>query len=201
MSPKDLPSSKLRIVVLPLPLWPVWVLGHLAFRACRVVTRHVRDRRISTEPQSVDIANQHADGTCQQVAQQIYHNLNEFRKDQGLRRVAWNPRLEASSLYQSTRMAELGEFDHVLSDGVVLGDRVSRFGYAYRSCAENLFWVSDGRGLARDVARTMHTGWVRSPGHRENMVGDFREVGVGVVRDGEGGLFATQNFGSPRAPF
>lgn len=94
-------------------------------------------------------------------------------------------------------MGELGEFEHVLSDGVELTDRIQRAGYRYRACGENLFWLLDPSKGTRALAWAMHDGWVHSPGHQANLVGNWTEVGIGVVPDGEDGFYATQNFGLP----
>ncbi len=108
----------------------------------------------------------------------------------------WNEQLEQSALYHAHRMVETDEFAHVLSDGVDLSDRVNRFGYKYRQCAENLaYWMNPLLSLEQ-LAVEIHEGWVDSPGHHANLIGDCQEVGIGVVRDGQT-YYAVQNFGTP----
>ena len=54
-----------------------------------------------------------------------------------------------------------------------------RAGYAFASFAENLYVGSLGAASARDVV----SAWLRSPGHRENILQPgFRDVGAALVR-------------------
>lgn len=56
---------------------------------------------------------------------------------------------------------------------------MDRTGYtAARSwrAGENLAWGTGSLGTVRSVFRA----WLQSPGHRENILGSFREVGIGL---------------------
>ena len=54
--------------------------------------------------------------------------------------------------------------------------------------------VDNGRNKKR-LARARVDGWMKSPGHRANIMNrDYRYIGVGVARSG-GDVYATQNFG------
>lgn len=197
MSP-DKPTTERRVILLPAPVWALWLLGLAARRVVTFLARHAaRGWSHRQSSRSCQVASQHKDSQSRLVAERLFIHLNAYRTDEGLPTLRWSRRLEASSLYQSTRMSELGEFAHVLSDGVELTDRVRRFGYRYQSCGENLFWLLDRSKGVGALAWTMHDGWVHSPGHQANLVGDWVEVGIGVVPDGEGGYYATQNFGRP----
>jgi hypothetical protein len=37
-------------------------------------------------------------------------------------------------------------------------------------------------------------GWIKSPGHRHNIVGRYNLTGIGIVRDSAGKLYYTQLF-------
>lgn len=201
MSP-DQSLTKRRVVVLPLPVWIGWWVVVGLYRGFQLTRAAVSKYRAAHQAApAFQLAVQHQDRRCRQVAERLFEHLNAYRAENGLRPLRWNGRLESSSLYQSTRMSELSEFAHVLSDGVDLSERVTRFGYRYRSCGENLFWMLDRSKGVGGIAWTMHDGWVHSPGHQANLVGDWKEVGIGVVPDGEGGYYATQNFARPRTPF
>lgn len=43
-------------------------------------------------------------------------------------------------------------------------------------------------------ARTVVQQWIRSPGHKRNIVGNYNLTGIGVVRDKQGKLYFTQIF-------
>jgi uncharacterized protein YkwD len=68
---------------------------------------------------------------------------------------------------------------HRGSDGSSPFDRISRQGYRYRAAAEYVAFGFD------DIESVMD-GWMKSPGHRRNILGSFSEIGVGraVAKDG-----------------
>src|SRR3712207_9413731 len=73
-------------------------------------------------------------------------------------------------------------FSHDSRSGDEFDDRIVRTGYTRGSRAilgENLAWGSGGLATPRAIVR----GWMRSPGHRRNILhGQFREIGIGVVK-------------------
>jgi uncharacterized protein YkwD len=74
-------------------------------------------------------------------------------------------------------------FDHVSRvTGSTLVGRVKRTAYLARaqgwSLGENLAWGAGSRATPRETVQA----WMRSPGHRQNILTrNFREIGVGVV--------------------
>ena len=75
-----------------------------------------------------------------------------------------------------------------------------RFGYL-RGCwraAENIAW---GTGTL-STARSIFTAWLESPEHHANILGPYREIGIGVrsgaLEGNEGAAVWTQDFGSHR---
>ena len=197
MSPTDSTNER-RVVLLPLPFWILYQVGLLLVWSYRLVRWKVFPRLRTSEH---GLAAHHHNDRCSAIAILLFRHLNIYREQHGLRPLYWNERLEMSSLYQSQRMNETGEFAHELSDGVTLADRIERVRYPYLSCGENLYWIHDVRKDITALAWAMHDGWVHSPGHQKNLVGDWTEVGIGVLPDGEGGFYATQNFGKPRGVF
>ena len=65
-----------------------------------------------------------------------------------------------------------------------------------RGVAENIAWGTGPLGSPRAIFRS----WMRSPGHRANILGSYREIGIGLrVGDLDGNAAAhvwTQNFGT-----
>lgn len=60
-----------------------------------------------------------------------------------------------------------------------------------RASGENVGYAG---GFA-DNAATIHSGWMDSPGHRENILrSSFTQVGIGFVVDANGTAWATQVF-------
>jgi len=185
-----------RLIILPLPLW----LLYGAYRLVAGLVRRILAKRATSFAGTLPHRTTHQqDKDCARLAWLLFAKLNHYRLSRGLPQVVWNEELEQSSLYHGQRMAEMGEFAHELSDGVDLSERVKRFGYVYSMCAENLAYVESPHLSIEQLAHEMHDGWVHSPGHHANLVGDCEEVGIGVVKSGYR-YYSVQNFGTPLVP-
>lgn len=85
-------------------------------------------------------------------------------------------------------MGRTGEFSHTGRGGSNFITRSKAAGYA-RPSAENIAW---GYRSAEDVVDA----WMRSPGHRENILNcRSKTVGVGAVYSQSGAPYYTQDFG------
>jgi uncharacterized protein YkwD len=67
---------------------------------------------------------------------------------------------------------------------------MARAGYAYQRAGEN---VACGQ---RSVAEVM-SGWMRSPGHRKNILGKYTEIGAACAIDTAGTPYWCVTFGTP----
>jgi len=137
------------------------------------------------------------DARSDQIAYLVFCHANAFRAQHGLSALTSNSKLELAAWNQSQRLALSGEFDHVLSDGIGVGDRLERCGYKWSVYGENIALRSQSAAL-EETALGFHLQWVNSPPHRENLLlDDVTELGVGVTRS-QGVYYATQNFAAPR---
>ncbi len=131
------------------------------------------------------------------LAQQVVTLTNQHRATLGLGPLAYSPTLTASALWKSGHMAGHDYFSHddaglaplsqprLWSQRILDCDYPSNAGYG-----EN---IAAGYSSAQSVM----TGWLNSPGHRANIErASYNALGLGVVRDGFGRLWWTQNFGS-----
>jgi len=108
----------------------------------------------------------------------IVLNANEFRSFQLHNRVriqrnmapfCVHPRLQRAARVHSRDMLNRNYFAHGNT-----GARLKRFGYNWRTFGENI-------GYNRTPV-AMHRAWMRSPGHRSNMLNPrFREIGIGAI--------------------
>ena len=59
-------------------------------------------------------------------------------------------------------------------------------------------WEEIGENLARnsfaDSSQTAMTGWINSPLHEDNLIGDFTLTGIGISKSATGEYFFTQIF-------
>lgn len=132
--------------------------------------------------------------------------LNTERARRGLGRLRSNSRLRTAALRHSSHMASAKFFDHTSPAGTSMTDRIRRAGYLRGSggwsIGENIAWGTGSLATPRAIVRA----WMRSPGHRANVLTPgFREIGIGVasgapVRIGAsaGGATYTTDFGTRR---
>ena len=117
---------------------------------------------------------------------------NAARARAGCGPVTLSPRLSYAAWLHSRDMAGRGYFSHGSPGGGSPGTRVASAGYRWSSYGENIAW---GQRNASEVM----SAWMRSPGHRANILNcRFRNVGVAVAYNGRGVPYWTQDFASPR---
>ena len=129
--------------------------------------------------------------------------INVERTRAGCPHVARNEALTAAARGHSTLMAQRKELTHRFPDEADLGDRFSAAGYNWSAIGENAapgaFSTPEIAMYGKHDETTDFTGFLESPGHRANILNcAYKEVGVGVARDSDGGPWWTQNFAVPR---
>lgn len=126
--------------------------------------------------------------------------LNRARAQRGLPKLRASRVLKRAARKHSANMDRRDFFSHVSPGGATVLHRVRAVGYLASassfSVGENIAWGSGGRATPRAI----HRAWMRSPGHRANILSrGFREIGVGVALgtpvSGLRGATYTQNFG------
>jgi uncharacterized protein YkwD len=118
------------------------------------------------------------------VARDLLDRLNAERSARGLPTLSWDGGLADYAKGWSTEMARTGWRHSNIRD--LLGD--GRFSYV----GENIAWArGDGVGAGK-----LHTMWMQSPSHRDNMLSPtFNVVGIGIFCGSDGKIWATQDFG------
>jgi len=122
---------------------------------------------------------------------------NFARAVHGLGPLTLNRQLARAAEQKSTDIIGCDEFSHEAC-GRPFQFWIQKFGYL-KGCwraAENIAW---GTGSYSTVG-SIFTAWLESPEHHENILGPYREIGIGV-RDGEvegeeNAAVWTQDFGS-----
>jgi len=140
--------------------------------------------RPTTAPTSAPAGSQ---TTAQKLASDLFNRLNAERQARGLAALEWDSDLARVAGDWSAQMASTGNFAH--RD---LGAAGSLPGMAkFSALGENIAWVEGYPSMGNQL----HVGWMKSEGHRANMLQrGFDSVGIGVVCSG-GRAWATQNFG------
>lgn len=131
----------------------------------------------------------------------IIELTNAFRTSSKLAITTADPALAKAARDFATFLAASMIFSHE-ADGRRPVDRIKAAGYQPCSTAENLAWMSDGRGFeTRDLASRMVEGWKRSPPHRKNLeLAHVTQTGVAIAKvRGETKYISVQLFGRPVA--
>jgi uncharacterized protein YkwD len=117
------------------------------------------------------------------------HNRARLRSGRSLMQVS--PSLTVAAQAHADDMAARRRMSHKGSDGSSPFGRIDRLGYQYDSAAEN---VAAGQ---RSLDQVM-TDWMKSPGHRRNILGRYTEVGAGYATDEAGTCYWCVTFATPR---
>ncbi|QDV37947.1 CAP domain-containing protein [Tautonia plasticadhaerens] len=115
---------------------------------------------------------------------------NRIRGEHDLPPLTLDPKLSAAARSQALDMIELGEIRHEGADGSTPADRVRRQGYPYTNVGEN---VAAGQETADEVM----DGWMDSPGHRKNILGDFEQMGASRLEADDGRPYWCVVFATP----
>lgn len=128
------------------------------------------------------------------VSDEIFDLTNAVRQENRLWPLLPNRRLNKAARRYAEVLADSAIFSHS-ADGTRLSHRVQAAGYRYRYVAENIAWVQRPE-IDGPLARRFMTGWMRSLGHRRNILARHpSELGVGVVKRGDR-FYAVQVFGA-----
>lgn len=122
------------------------------------------------------------------LEQSVHQKINAYRASKALPALALNATISNVARIHSQNMASGSvPFGHQGFDARV--QTLSRT-FTFRGASEN---VAYNQGYS-DPATVAVNGWLRSPGHLNNIVGSFNLTGIGVARNSKGEYFFTQIF-------
>jgi uncharacterized protein YkwD len=151
-------------------------------------TTTVPPRTTRTAPPSTGAPDTSAATTVpDKIAQELFSRLNAERQARGLAPLKWDGSLANMATDWTRHMASSDDFTHRDLGEASRLPGISKFS----ALGENIAWVE---GYPNE-AYQLHIGWMRSDGHRSNMLQPgFDSVGIAVVCS-DGKAWATQNFG------
>lgn len=118
-----------------------------------------------------------------------HQRINAFRQSRGLPPLIWDDTVADVCREHSQNMADgRVPFSHDGFDGRT--DLLFGTFSSARSAAEN---VAYNQGYPNPPA-TAVSGWIDSPGHYENIVGNWTHTGIGVARNENNAYYFTQIF-------
>lgn len=122
-----------------------------------------------------------------QLVKEVYVYTNTFRKLNGLRSLSINDQLNAIAQQHSENMAA-GKisFSH---EG--FNNRCKLI----RIVDSTLFKFAENIAYGPTSGEEVVKRWEDSPGHRQNMLGEYTHIGIGVAKAKNGTIYYTQIFG------
>ncbi len=126
--------------------------------------------------------------TKKDMASQTHTLINQYRASKGLPALRYNNSIADIALTHSRNMAAgTVEFSH---DGFDNRAQAIAKILQISSAAENVAW---NRGYQNPVEAAVE-GWLESPGHHANIVGEYNTTGIGVALNQDGEYYFTQLF-------
>lgn len=127
------------------------------------------------------------------MAREVVYLVNLQRAQHDLPPLRVNARLTEGAKLQAQQIAATGVLEHFILGAPypTPSIRAEVAGYAWNALGENL-------ALGYADAPSAVAAWMRSPGHRANILGNgYSETGVVLASDRQGQLIFVQTFGSP----
>lgn len=115
---------------------------------------------------------------------QVVELVNQRRAEQSLPPMKIVPQLTDAARYHATDMTEENYFSHASQD-LVNGDYVQVCSWSVRikSYYTNSWSIGENIAYGYRTPEQVMQGWMESPGHRDNILGNYNEIGVGYVNN------------------
>lgn len=153
-----------------------------------------------------------------ELEKKIHLLINQQRQYNGLSAFAWDDRLSNVARIHSDDMALRSYFSHDTPEGLDPTARGAKYGVRcektvgnliYSGIAENIFqnnlydrvWYTNGMPTSYewnnidDLAQSTVSGWMESPGHRQNILTQtYDREGIGIAISSDDKVYITQDF-------
>ena len=113
--------------------------------------------------------------------------VNSTRLKYGLNKLEYSEKATKSARSHSEDMMKENYFDHTNKNNESPFDRMKKENINYSGAGENI-------AAGQTSAIFAHEAWMNSQGHRKNILGDYKYIGVGVSFGGYYSIYYTQNF-------
>jgi uncharacterized protein YkwD len=119
-------------------------------------------------------------------ASQVLKLVNVERKNGGLSELTMSKSLTAPANKRAEEIVQ--SFSHTRPNGTAWSTVLDEFNISVTTAGENLAY-------GYNTPEAVVEGWMNSPGHRANIMNaKFKNIGIGVYKDGNGTVYATQLF-------
>lgn len=148
----------------------------------------VNQTPVSQSQSPAPASQQSNDGKLTNWEAEVHQQINQYRQSKNLPPLTLDANISKEARRHSQAMATgrvpLGH------GGFEQRVRAIAQSISYRQAAEN---VAYNQGYS-DPATQAVQGWLKSPGHRQNIEGDFDVTGIGVSKNAKGDYYLTQIF-------
>ncbi|GAA0239516.1 CAP domain-containing protein [Metaclostridioides mangenotii] len=118
---------------------------------------------------------------------EIIDMVNSVRQQRNLKSLDYSQKATISSRKHCKDMKVNKFFDHINKKGKGPGDRMKAEGIIFTLAGENI-----AAGQFNSIYA--HEAWMNSEGHRKNILGEYKYIGVGVEFGGSYNMYYGQNF-------
>lgn len=123
-----------------------------------------------------------------ELEKSVFAQINQYRNSQDLPAIEWNNTIANQSRIHAQEMASgKATFSH---DGFKERVQVISQQIRLQTAAENL---ANNFGYSNPGEQAVE-GWINSPGHQKNMVGNYDLSGIGIAKNPEGTYYFNQIF-------
>ncbi len=137
------------------------------------------------------LAQELAEADYLDLEREIINQLNQERLDHELQALQFSAELRKAAEIKVKDIIEKKYFLHISPDGIKAWDLLDDIGYDYKFAGENL-------AMKFEDAEGVHTAWMESKSHRENMLFEnYSEVAVAIDKKEDGTLVVVEFFGKP----
>lgn len=118
---------------------------------------------------------------------EIIDLTNSTRYKYNLEKLSYDEKATICARKHSKDMRDNNFFDHKNLHDESPFDRMEKEGINYSTAGENI-------AAGQTSAIFVHNGWMNSQGHRKNILGNYKYIGVGVIFGGKYKTYYTENF-------
>lgn len=155
--------------------------------------------KLKLQPEPETVSEKQATDFETVVVLEIHRLTNEARKKRKLTPLTLSPQLSETAEYKATDMIKRDYFAHANPNGCDYTCVLETFDFKALAWGENLFqYTSTNPPEADELAEIIVTQWLKSSGHRENILNpDYTHEGISLVKSGKT-FYAVTHFAKPK---
>lgn len=154
-----------------------------ALKAAPVKAAHKVHKPVAAKVQPVNTSTQ------SDMVNTVHKLVNAYRTSKGLKPLALdNTMCTVANVHSKNMAMGTAPFSH---DGFKARiDEIKKSIKGVRAAGENL---AMNMGMKKPAEQAVE-GWIKSPGHQANMVGDYNKTGIGIAKNSKNEYYYTQLF-------